>query len=170
MKNIILIGMMGSGKTSVGRAVSRTANLSFIDTDTIIENRLHMTIPQIFTQYGETYFRSLEADAARQAAAHTNTVIATGGGIVTDPQNMVHLKASGFVIYLQCDPKQLYKRTAKNLNRPLLNAETERLKKLEDLLSQRKHLYMQYSDFTLDVDEATVDELSEMILTRVAPD
>ena len=167
MKNIILIGMMGSGKTSVGQAISQAANLVFIDTDTMIESRLKMTIPHIFAQYGEPYFRSLEADAAQQAATYTGTVIATGGGIVTNPQNMTILKASGFVIYLRCSVKQLYIRTEKDNNRPLLNTPTERFTKLENLLSQREHLYMQYSDLILDTDKSTIDELSEIILTRI---
>jgi len=167
MKNIILIGMMGSGKTSIGKAISKTASLSFIDTDAMIENRLNMTIPQIFSQYGEAYFRSMEADAAQQAATCVNTVIATGGGMVTNPQSMTLLKASGFVVYLRCNPRLLYKRTAKDHNRPLLDTHMERLEKLENLLSQRGHLYTQYSDFILDTDESTINELTEMILARV---
>ena len=167
MNNIILIGMMGSGKTSVGQALSQATNLSFIDTDTMIECRTNMTITHIFQQYGEAYFRYLEAEAAKQAATYSNRIIATGGGIILNPQNMASLKASGFVVYLRCNPIQLYKRTATDHNRPLLETETEPLVKLEKLLSEREHLYTKYSDFIADADEATIDELSRIILTRI---
>jgi len=123
-----------------------------------------MTIPHIFEQYGESYFRSLEADAAHQAAAYINTVIATGGGIVLNPQNMALLGKSGFVVYLRCNLQQLYERTAKDHNRPLLNAAEERFAKIEELLAKRDPLYVQYSDFILNADENSVDELSKTIL------
>jgi len=167
MDNIVLIGMMGSGKTSVGRAISKKAGIAFIDTDAVIEAHRGMTIPHIFEHYGEAHFRSLEAEIAQQVASYTNTVIATGGGIVLNSRNMAFLRTSGFVVYLRCSPTQLYERTAKDHNRPLLNATNERLMKLETLLSQREHLYTQYSDFILDSDHASVDELSEMILERL---
>ena len=170
MNNIVLIGMMGCGKTSVGQVVSQYLKLPFIDTDTMIEDRTKMTIPHIFEQYGESYFRSVESEIARQAATCTNTVIATGGGIVKNPQNMALLGTSGFVVYLRCSPRQLYERTAEDHNRPLLNTaekQEERLTKLEELLANREPLYTQYSDFIIDAGEATVGELSNVILERV---
>jgi len=167
LNNIVLIGMMGSGKTSVGQAISQKANLPFIDTDAMIEGSTKMTISHIFEQYGETYFRSLEAEAAQQAALHIGTVIATGGGIILSPQNMVLLGVSGLVVYLRGNTSQLYERTAGDRSRPLLNAADKRLMKIEELLVQREPLYTQYSDLILDIGEASVDELSEIVLERV---
>ena len=154
--NIVLIGMMGCGKTVVGQAISRKILRPFIDTDVMIENRLNMTIPHIFEQYGESYFRKLEAEIAREISAQTGVVIATGGGMVINPQNMALLKATGFVIYLRCSPRQLYERTAGDKSRPLSD-------KLEELLKLRKPLYEKYSDFIADSGTASIEQLTEMI-------
>ena len=159
LSNIILVGMMGCGKSSVGQAISQRASMLFIDTDVMIEERLKMTIPHIFEQYGESYFRSLEAETAFQISTSTNTVIATGGGIIINPHNMTLLKASGFIVYLRCNPQQLYERTTGDRNRPLQN-------RLEELLIQREPLYAKYSDLIIDSDKATVAGLSEMILNE----
>ena len=156
VNNIVLIGMMGSGKTTTGLALSQRASLPFIDTDAMIEARLKMDIPHIFKQYGESYFRDQETEAARLAASAGGAIIATGGGMVINPQNMALLKKTGFVIYLYCNPQELYKRISGDKNRPLLD-------KLLELLDQRKPLYEKYSDLAIDSASATTDELSEMI-------
>ena len=163
MSNIVLIGMMGCGKTSVGKAISLKYGLPFIDTDKIIEDREKMTISQIFEQYGETHFRALEAEAAQLASNCVNTIIATGGGIILNSQNMTLLKATGFVVYLQCNPKKLYERTVGNNQRPLLNATEERLSKIKELLIIREPLYMKHSNFILNADEATAKDLADII-------
>jgi len=162
MTNIILIGMMGCGKTSVGRAVSLNASMPFFDIDSLIEAQQKMTIPHIFEQYGESYFRVLETEAAKSAATCNNAVISTGGGIVLKPENMSILK--GFVIYLRCSVHQLFERTAGD-SRPLLNAaKKERFKLLEELLTVREPLYTKYSNLILDT--APINELTEMILSE----
>lgn len=154
--HIILIGMMGSGKTTVGQAVSRAYGIPFTDTDALIEKRLNMTIPRIFEQYGESYFREQEAKAARIAVAESKAaVIATGGGIVTIPKTMALFKQSGFVVYLQLSLDDLQKRTANDQNRPLQS-------RMEELLIKRRSLYTKYSDLILD-GAAPADKLSEMI-------
>ena len=155
-RNIVLIGMMGCGKTVVGQAISRKVSMPFIDTDTMIETRLKMTIPHIFEQYGESYFRMIESEAAKEAASQAGVVIATGGGMVMNPQNMAVLGATGFIIYLRCNHKQLYERTAGDKNRPLSD-------KLEELLKLREPLYKSYSNFTIDSATTSINRLAEMI-------
>ena len=153
--NIVLIGMMGSGKTSVGQAISKAASIPFVDTDTLIERRLDMTIPHIFEQYGESYFRRFESEAALEVAALSGQVIATGGGMVINPQNMKHLSDTGFVVYLRASAKLLLERTGGDENRPLLG-------KLDSLLAQRAPLYEKYSD--LIVDAMDIEEIVRVIL------
>ena len=162
MTNIVLIGMPGSGKSSAGRKISETLFMPFIDTDEIIENRLEMNIPCIFKQYGESYFRDMESDAARRAAATPGVVISTGGGIITRAENMAILKSAGMVVYLRCEAEQLFKRTEKDKTRPLLHV-PDRLLKIKELSEVRNPLYKNYSDFTVDTDNLSVNEISEMI-------
>jgi len=156
MKNIVLIGMMGSGKTTVGKAISANANMPFIDTDSIIEESLKISIAQIFEQYGESYFRVQEAKAAEEAAKYSFTVIATGGGMVINPQNMLLFEKNSFIVYLKCHLNLLCARTSGDDNRPINH-------KLKELLLEREHLYEKYSHLILDGGLA-VNELAERIL------
>lgn len=155
MSNIILIGMMGSGKTSVGQALSQRANMPFFDTDEIIKEQEKMTIPHIFDKYGESYFRKAETKAIKTAAEQSQAIIATGGGAVLSKQNMALL--SGFVVYLRCSLAQLQHRTAGDANRPLLA-------KLDHLLSTRAPLYESYAKQIIDTDMLNINEIAEMIL------
>ena len=158
----MLIGMMGCGKSSVGRKAGEILAVPFVDTDEIIEGRLQMSIPHIFEKYGEAYFRVMESDAARQAASLPGAVISTGGGMVLRPSNMAILKAAGVVIYLRCGAEQLYERTKDDSIRPLLGV-PDRLARIKELLAEREPLYNKYSDLTVDIECATIEELSEMI-------
>jgi len=163
MTNIVLIGMMGSGKSTLGRVLSGKTGMRFLETDSIIEEQKNMTIPHIFEQYGESYFRALETDAARYVSEQRGAVISTGGGMVLDPRNMALLK--GFVVYLRCEPLLLHERTAEDGNRPLLTAADDRLAQITKLLAEREPLYSRYSNFTLDdTGGLLADRLAEMIL------
>ena len=155
-QNIVLVGMMGSGKTSVGQAISAMTGMSFVDTDDLIEDRLGMTIPAIFSQHGEPFFRTTEEAVVGEAAAKSNSVIATGGGVILKPTNMMVLKKTGFVVYLHCGLSQLLERIKGDEGRPLLS-------KLEEIFAVREPLYNKYSDFTVNVEGATIDELAGII-------
>ena len=167
--NIVLIGMMACGKTSVGKAASQQAGLAFLDTDAFIEAHMAMPIPHIFAQYGESYFRDLEAEAALHAAGQTRTVIATGGGLPLRAANTTALRASGKIVYLRCNAKELLRRTRDDENRPLLKGlgEAERLAHIQNLLAQREPLYRQHSDLVLDADEPDAEKHARAILKWV---
>jgi len=165
--NIVLIGMMGCGKTTVGEIISEIGGLSFVDTDTLIESRVQMTVPQIFEKHGEPYFRALETEAAKQAGSHTNAVIATGGGMILSADNMKHLR--GFVVYLRCEAWQLYERVGDDPNRPLLSG-TFNKNFLENMLATREPLYKLYSNFIINAGEHKADELAKIILKEHALD
>jgi len=155
--NIVLIGMMGCGKTTVGQAIAQLASMPFADTDIMIEDRLKMAIPHIFEQYGESYFRQRETEAADTASRYRGTVIATGGGMVINPKNMVLLGGSGFVVYLRLELPKIVERTAGDENRPLAA-------RLEELLAVREPLYTRYSNLIIDTGESDANQLAEMIL------
>lgn len=141
--NIVLIGMPGSGKSTLGRMIAKRLGYSFADTDTMIEDA-HGRITDIFAGQGEAAFRKLELDAAKQAAASTSTVISTGGGIIETAQAMEALRQTGTVVYID-RPLELLLNEVETENRPLLADGRDRL---VSLYEKRHSLYTQYADFT----------------------
>ena len=120
MRNIYLIGMMGAGKTSVGRALARLANMGFVDLDEEIETASRLTINEIFQKRGEPYFRSEEKKALLRVALGSRQVVATGGGIVLDPENLERMRQTGRIVYLSAPFETLWERVKKKKDRPLL--------------------------------------------------
>jgi shikimate kinase len=139
-KNLVLVGFMGTGKSSIGRKVASTLGLSFLDMDARIEEREGRTIPRIFTEDGEPRFRQLERRLVEELAAQTGLVIATGGGVVLDPANLRDFSRSGLVICLQATPETILRRVGHESHRPLLSG-GDKLQKIRDLLSRRQALY-----------------------------
>lgn len=137
MKNIILIGPSGSGKSTLGRLAAEATGYGFIDLDTAVERKTGMRISDIFRERGEPAFRKLESEAVREAAARTGYVVATGGGVVLDRENVRLLRASGLVIFLD-RPQQEIARDIALAHRPLLAGGVE---KLFDLIQTRRPLY-----------------------------
>ena len=149
-ENIVLIGFMGVGKTSLGKLLASKLGRAFIDLDEKIEHDAKMSIPQIFETHGEKYFRELEKAAVREVSARKNIVIATGGGTVKDAENLQLLKNSGVVICLTTDPEEIFRRTQKRGERPLLDGGgNERLETIKKLLDERQQFYNQ-ADYQID--------------------
>ena len=160
MKNIVLIGMPGCGKTKVGEELSRLLKMPLVDTDHLVELEQERTIPQIFAQDGERAFRDMESAAARRAAAMEGTVISTGGGIILRPENMEILSATGTVYFLDRDPRDIANTELDG--RPLLSGGRDRVFLLYD---QRINLYRKYARYT--VPSTTVDETVDSVLALV---
>lgn len=152
--NISLIGMPGSGKTAIGQMAAKQCNLSFTDTDEIIE-AAYGAIEALF-QKGEAHFRALETLAVKQAAAMDHTVIATGGGSVLRTENMAALKARGRIVYID-RPLQSIISDINDAHRPLIKGKSH---VLVELYTGRKALYEKYADFTL-VNDQTVEKAAE---------
>ncbi len=149
MKNIILIGMMGSGKTAIGETLSEKLNRPFIDTDQIIEKREKNSIANIFELYGESYFRKLEKEVVKEISKYDNYIIATGGGIVLCDQNINYLKQNGDVIYLKNDVDELVNRLqVQKEQRPLI-AEGDLHSKMSTLMRNRESLYEKSADWII---------------------
>ena len=152
-ENIILIGFMGVGKTSLGKLLASKLGRAFIDLDEKIERDSNMTIPQIFEMHGEKYFRELEKAAVREVTVRKNLVIATGGGTVKDEENLQLLKNSGVIICLTADAEEIFRRTEKRGERPVLDGGgNERLETIKKLLAEREKFYSQ-ADFKIDTTE-----------------
>ncbi|MBV5300243.1 MAG: shikimate kinase AroK [Methylococcaceae bacterium] len=148
-ENIYLVGLMGAGKTTIGRQLARTLKIPFYDSDKAIEERTGVDIPTIFEFEGEEGFRNREQKMIQQLTEIKGIVMATGGGAVLREENRKLLSENGFVIYLHCDVDKLLERTRRDSQRPLLNTQDPK-ERLESLFDQRKPLYTSIADFTID--------------------
>ncbi len=144
--NIFLVGMMGAGKTTVGRQLARRLRKRFVDCDHEIEARTGVTIPVIFEIEGEVGFRRRESATIDALSRESGLVVATGGGAVLDPANRERLKAGGWVVYLDVAPDVLWARTRGDRNRPLLQFDDPRAR-VRELHGLRDPLYREVADY-----------------------
>lgn len=161
-RSLYLVGMMGSGKTSTGRPLAERLGYGFVDADAVIEQAAGCSIPEIFKREGEDGFRSIETQVLNAISQRHSLVVATGGGIVTRPENwgMLH---SGIVIWLDVNQDQLIKRLRSDQNnRPLLQDEDLAMT-VSELLKQRRPLYAE-ADLTVVIHDETTDVVAEEIL------
>lgn len=162
MKNIVLVGFMGTGKTTIATKVAHRLGLHYVSTDDMIEKREKRTINEIFRDSGEEYFRDVESGIARELSSQEDLVIDTGGGIVIRDENMAYLKSGGIVICVTADPDTIIERTKKYKHRPLLNVEDPK-RRVMDLLAKRSPLYAK-ADQTIDTGKMTIDQAVERIV------
>jgi shikimate kinase len=160
--NIFLVGLMGAGKTTVGRVLAKRFGKTFYDCDHEIERRTGVKIPVIFDIEGEDGFRAREAAALRDLVTLPNIVLATGGGAVLLTDNRRVLAAHGTVVYLRASPADLWQRTRHDRNRPLLQT-TDPRAKLEQLFIERDPLYREVAVLTVDTGNQSVRSLAYML-------
>lgn len=147
--NIILIGFMTCGKTSVGKLLAEKLNYTFADTDALIEAEAGMSIPDIFGALGEGHFRKYEADVCQQLLKKKSAVISTGGGIVINANNRTLLRKAGKVIYLTVTPEQVMERVGDYTTRPMINYADpdKRLRIIKEMLTKRDPMYRNTADY-----------------------
>ncbi|MDO9421632.1 MAG: bifunctional shikimate kinase/3-dehydroquinate synthase AroKB [Herminiimonas sp.] len=167
--NIFLVGLMGAGKTTVGRALAKRLNKQFIDSDHEIEARTGASIPLIFEIEGEASFRQREAEVIRDLTAQQDIVLATGGGAVLNAESRAYLKSRGTVIYLRASVNSILQRTSHDKNRPLLQT-TDPRKTIEDLSRAREPFYNEVADIVIDTGRPNVQFLMQSILTQLGPE
>ncbi|MEQ9021503.1 MAG: shikimate kinase [Pseudomonadales bacterium] len=166
-RNVVLIGPMGAGKSAVGRALASIMGMQFIDTDLLIEERCGADIPWIFDIEGEQGFRRRETAVLKEISTVANSVIATGGGVVTVPENHLLLKQAGKVVYLSAPVDVLFRRVAKDKSRPLLQVENPRAA-YKELFKQRDPIYRQLADVIYQGSENTSpQEVAKKLAERV---
>lgn len=163
---ISLIGLPGSGKTTVGRQLSRRLRVPFLDSDTVIEQQLGCSIREFFEREGEARFRDIEAGVIDELTQIPEGVLSTGGGAVLRPENRDNLHERTKVIYLNSSPDDLFRRLRHDKNRPLLQV-ADPLGRLRDLHSQRDPLYRETAHFQVETGRPSVSSLVTMILMQL---
>jgi shikimate kinase len=163
--NIVLTGMMGTGKTAVGKKLAEIEGMEYIDTDEMIEKDIGISINEIFKRNGEKEFREMEKKAVKCVSILNNFVISTGGGVVKDAGNMDELEKNSIIVCLTADSETIYKRTNKHTNRPLLKVEDPKLE-IEKLINERKRFYKR-CDLMVDTSNKEIDIIVDEIVKFV---
>lgn len=166
-ENIFLVGLMGAGKSTVGRILARRLGKRFVDTDHEIEKRNGVTIPVIFEIEGEEGFRRREQELLADLAQEQDLVLSTGGGIVLKPENREVLRNHGFVVYLNARPELLADRTKHDRTRPLLNVE-DPLTRLRELHSVRDPLYREVAHAVVETGRGAPQQVVQAILGEIS--
>lgn len=164
--NVVLVGLMGAGKSTVGRELASYLGFSFIDTDDELERRMGVTIPVIFDVEGENGFRLRETKVIADMPDQKNSVISTGGGVVLKSENREYLKRAGKIVYLSASADVLYDRTKNSKKRPLLQ-KTDIKKTIEQLLTEREELYRNVADITIESGKWSPKEMAKKIAERL---
>jgi shikimate kinase len=166
MKHLVLIGMMGAGKSTVGNFLQKQTRRVLYDSDKLIEQREGMAIPEIFGRKGEAHFRKIEQEILFEITALPASIISTGGGAFITPQVRQRLQTKGIVFYLKADPKTLVDRVKGGGGRPLLeNADRDLLATLTTLLAVREPYYSK-ADHIIPTDTLNVEEIGRLILAK----
>lgn len=162
--NLILCGMMGAGKTTVGLALAKLTGRRLYDTDGVIVEK-HGKIADIFARHGEAYFREIETETARELSRMGEVILSVGGGLVLKQENVEILQMKGKIVYLRAALPTLTQRLKADGERPLLQTDSEGLKdRIERLLKEREPIYEKVADFVVDVDEKTPDQIAAEIV------
>jgi shikimate kinase len=163
--NVYLIGLMGAGKTTIGRQLAKALEVPFYDSDKAIEDKTGVDIPTIFEFEGEEGFRIREQKMIQQLSNLNGIVLATGGGVVLKKENREALKKNGFVVYLQCSVERILQRTRRDKQRPLLQTENPK-ERIKQLLEQREMLYLSCSDYKIDTGKIQSKEAVKRIIKQ----
>jgi shikimate kinase len=161
-----LVGLPGSGKSTVGRQLARRLQLPFFDSDHVIEQRIGCSIREYFEREGEDRFRDVEESVIDQLTLNQKGVLSTGGGVVLRAANRLHLRERGQVIYLNSSPDELFRRLRHDVNRPLLQV-ADPLGRLRDLHTLRDPLYRETAHFIIETGRPSVATLVNMIVMQL---
>jgi shikimate kinase len=164
-KSIVLIGFMGAGKSSIGRWLERRTGLWRLDTDEMVAAKYGLSIPEIFSNHGETAFRDAETETLRELSPDRPAIIVTGGGTILRSENVALLKRLGTMVWLHGDEKTLFERAGRR-GRPLLQTENPR-QTFSELMKKRKPLYAEAADFRVDTTVLSHEQVADAILCKI---
>lgn len=163
--SIVLIGFMGTGKTSIANALSKRLGLKLIDTDELIEKTREMTITEIFQKYGEEKFREIERDIIKEISDKKHTIISCGGGVCLREENIRNIKRGNKVILLEASASVILDRIKGDINRPVLKGKWD-IQSIEDIINTRKSSYHRAADIIIDTDDKTILEIVDEIIRK----
>ena len=168
MKNIVLIGPSGIGKTTVSSYISKKYGLKHIDTDGLIQNTFNTTISEVFRNYGESYFRKLESEVVKNISNSEYIVISTGGGVVLNEENIVNLKTNGIIFLLFGKIETIINNLKSSSEaRPLIGNHLDCFENVRRMYLERKELYIACSDYIINVDYKSIDEIGDEIIFKI---
>src|SRR4051812_29155812 len=165
-KSIVLIGMMGAGKSSVGRCLQQLTGLQRIDTDELVAAQAGISIPEIFGRDGEEKFRESETAVLRELSTDRPAIIVTGGGMVLRPENVHLLKRLGIIVWLEAKEEVLFERASRRGNRPLLKTENPK-EQFAKILETRGPIYERAAEIRIETTRHRHDEVAELILEEI---
>ena len=165
--NIILVGTMGAGKTTIGRQLAKKLSKEFYDSDHEIEKHTGADISLIFELEGEEGFRKRESQLLKEIVSNKNIVLSTGGGAVLDPENRKLLSDNGIIIYLKSTAEKLYRRIADDKRRPLIQTD-DRLNKIKKILEEREPLYQSLANEIIETQELSIKQITQKILDLIS--
>jgi len=165
--NIVLIGMRGSGKSTVAKLLAKKLDKKFIDLDELLSKKVDMTLPKFVKQFGWEQFRDKESEIAEEISQQTYAVISTGGGVILRKQNVDALKKNGKFVYLQTSIATMLKRLESDRSRPALTNKKTLEEELQQVWEERKTLYENAADIIIETDKKTVKEIADEIISKL---
>jgi len=164
LKNISLIGFMGSGKSTTGKIIAEKLNYLFIDIDKMIESVYALSINEIFKKYGESHFRIIENNIINKAYYNKSCVFACGGGAFNKEENIKIIRQNSYVVYLAITEEEAYERLKDKTDRPLLETKGDLMQKIRDIMEQRLSIYINNCDIKIDTDRKSPVEISSEVI------
>lgn len=165
--NIVLIGMRGAGKATIGKMLSKSLNKECVEMDDLVVKKAGQSIPKIVSKHGWEYFRKIEKEVVQITAQKDNCIIATGGGVVTSKQNIDDLKHHGKLFYLKAPVEVLIGRIGDDANRPSLTGKPSRFEDMKEIMQQRTKLYQDAADVIIETKDKTAQEVTEEIMKNL---
>lgn len=165
IKNIVLIGFMGTGKSTIAKALSNLYGMKIAEMDQLIEEREEMSIPDIFAQKGDAYFRTVETNLILELQQHKNMIISSGGGAPLREENVKAMKQNGIVYLLNASAETIFARVGQDLHRPVLNGRRS-VEGISELLDQRMPKYRAAADYVISIENKTAAEIAKEIMRQ----